>query len=93
VMRDRGYLCEVVEHWNPHARVRKDLFGFIDILCLSNDEILGLQTTTKSNMPARIKKICDHENFAAVLRSGIKLVVHGWKKDKTGKWVVDEFVF
>ena len=29
-MRERGYTCQVVEHWNPFARIRQDLYGFID---------------------------------------------------------------
>ena len=28
----RGWIAQVVEKWNPHARVRQDLFGCIDIV-------------------------------------------------------------
>ena len=31
-LRDLGYLAEVVERWNPHAKVRNDLFGFGDVM-------------------------------------------------------------
>jgi hypothetical protein len=34
LLRDRGYHAEVVEKWIPMARVRKDLWGWCDILCL-----------------------------------------------------------
>lgn len=81
-MRKRGYTCEVVEHWNPHARVRKDLYGFIDVLCLGDNEVIGVQATSYSNVSARVKKIAEHENVAAVRRAGIALLVHGWNGNK-----------
>ncbi len=86
-MRDAGYLAEVTEHWNQWAGIRQDLFGFIDILCLG-DDIVGVQTTTKSNMSARVNKIMDHANIAAVRKSGIRIEVHGWAKGKNGRWSV-----
>jgi hypothetical protein len=93
LMRDRGCLAEVVERWNPHSRTRHDLWGFVDIICLDDNQVIAVQSTSRSNMSARIRKIEEHENLAAVLRAGIQIVVHGWKKDKAGKWLVDEFTF
>ncbi len=29
-LRDDGWTAEIVEHWNPHARIRHDLLGFIE---------------------------------------------------------------
>lgn len=81
-MRGRGYVCQVVEHWNPHARVRQDLFGFGDVLCLGNDEVVMVQATSYSNTSARVKKIADHDNVAAVRKAGIRILVHGWDKAK-----------
>lgn len=89
VLKERGYLCDVVEKWNPYARVRNDLFGFIDILAIKDGEVLGVQTTTSSNMAARITKIAEHENVGAVRSAGIRIHVHGWKKTKDG-WVCRE---
>ena len=35
-LRQEGALeVAIVEHWNPHARIRQDLFGFIDILAIA----------------------------------------------------------
>lgn len=90
-MRKLGYLCEVTERWNNFAKIRQDLYGFIDVLCVGED-IVGVQTTTKGNMKARIDKISNHDNFAAVLGSGIRIVVHGWEK-KDNRWVLSEFEF
>ena len=88
-MRQRGYTCEVVERWNPYARIRQDLFGFGDVICLGDGEVILVQTTSGSNMAARIAKIADHPNLAAVRKSGIKIVVHGWRRLKSG-WAVRE---
>ena len=90
-MRKQGYLCEVTEKWNPFAKIRQDLYGFIDVLCVGED-VVGVQTTTKANMKARIDKISNHDNFPFVLHSGIRIVVHGWEK-KDNKWVLSEFEF
>jgi hypothetical protein len=87
MLRDEGYLAEVVERWNPHARVRNDLFGFIDILAVRDGEVLGVQTTSGSNTAARIRKIAEHPNTPAVREAGIRIHVHGWRKLKAG-WTV-----
>jgi hypothetical protein len=89
VLRERGYLAEVVEKWLPMARVRKDLWGFCDILCLNGKEILAVQTTSGSNVSARVTKIANHENVEKVRQAGIAIHVHGWTKRK-GRWQLRE---
>lgn len=37
-----------------------------------------MQTTTRSNMNARIKKISESEEVAFVRKAGIQIHVHGW---------------
>lgn len=32
--RKRGWVSQVVERWNPHAKVRVDLFGVIDLIAI-----------------------------------------------------------
>ena len=84
-LRDEGYLCEVVEKTIPYCFIKKDLFGFIDILAIKNKEVLGVQTTSGSNSAERVHKIEAHENYPKVKKAGIKIVVHGWRK-LTGKY-------
>ena len=89
-MRERGFHAEVVERWIPGANIRKDLFGFIDILCLGADgSIVGVQSTSDSNVAARITKIADSPLVGCVRKAGIRIVVHGWKKIK-GRWQARE---
>jgi hypothetical protein len=89
-MRKRGYLCAVVEKFNKFAGVTQDLYGFIDVLCCGDGEIVGVQTTSSDNMAARIDKIANHENTAAVRKAGMRLLVHGWRKNAEGRWVLRE---
>lgn len=80
-------LVEVVEHWNPHARIRQDLFGFIDVLAVGPSGVLGVQSTSAANVASRIRKITDHPNLGAVREAGIAIHVHGWKK-VSGRWTL-----
>lgn len=89
LMKERGYLCEITERWNPFAKIRQDLFQFIDILCLAPGEVVGVQTTSYSNMSARVNKIREHANFQMVSDAGIKVIVQGWHK-KDNRWQVRE---
>lgn len=81
-----GYVAAVVEHWNPHARIRQDLFGFIDVLALGAGEVLAVQATSGTNAAARVRKIADHPNFGAVRKAGIRIEVWAWRKIASGKW-------
>lgn len=75
----------MVEKWNPFAKIRQDLFGWIDIVAVGQGHILGVQTTTAPNMSARLKKAKGNEALRKWLRGGGVLIIHGWKKIK-GEW-------
>lgn len=80
-LRQRGYLVAVVERWNQYARVRQDLFGFIDLLAIRGDETLAVQTTSGANVAARVEKIKTTQAADVWLESlSRKIVVHGWRK-------------
>jgi hypothetical protein len=89
--RGLGYLCAVVEHWNPHVRIRQDLYGFIDILAIKGEDIVGVQATggNGGNFAARIAKITEHENYPLVAQA-LRIVVQAWRKNAAGKWVMRE---
>lgn len=89
LMRDRGYYAEVVERWIPHIKRRKDLAGFIDVLCFGENEVVGVQATSASNVSARVKKIAEAETLPALRRAGVRVLVHGWVK-RGRFWVVRE---
>lgn len=84
-------MAEIVEKFNSFTKTRKDLWGIIDILAIRRDEVLGVQTTSWANVSARVKKITDSEHIGAIREAGIRVVVHGWKKNpKTNRWEVRE---
>ncbi len=89
VLRERGYVADVVERWLPHVKVRKDLFGLFDVLAVGAD-VVGVQCTSGSNVSARVEKITGHENVAAVRKAGIRVLVHGWRKNAKGRYVLRE---
>jgi hypothetical protein len=86
-LREQGYLCEVVEHWNPFARIRKDLWGWCDILAIRKNEVLAVQVTA-SGVADRIKKIMASETLDKVRDAGIRIEVHGHRKNSAGKYVM-----
>jgi len=86
LLREQGWLVDVVEKWIPGANIRKDLYGFGDLLCIKGKDTLIVQTTTASNMLARINKIADHENVGKVREAGWAIHVHGWHQDDKRKW-------
>jgi hypothetical protein len=84
-LREDGYLVAITERWNAFAKIRQDMFGFIDLLAIKDGEILAVQTTSASNMSARANKIADSEHVGTVRKSGMKIHIHGWIKNGR-KW-------
>jgi hypothetical protein len=77
--------AEVVERWVPFSKVRKDLFGFIDIVAITPRGIMGIQATSRSNVSARMKKITTQhaDILEAWKKAGACVEVWGWGKMKT----------
>lgn len=81
LLRAAGYLCAVVEHWNAWRKIRQDLFGFADILAVRGNETLLVQTTSGSNVSARLAKIRSSQAADLWLSSPTRAIrVHGWAK-------------
>ena len=89
-LRKRGYLTAVVERWNPHAMIRQDLFGLIDVIGLGEGETLAVQCTTGDHVAERVQKIADSDKIAQIRKAGWRIVVHGWRKNSWGKWTLRE---
>lgn len=79
-LRKRYPLVQVVERWNPHARVRQDLFGIIDVVAVGQDEIVVVQATSASNVSKRVKKITESKALPILRQAGIRVLVHAWRK-------------
>lgn len=77
---------EVVEKWIPGANIRKDLFGFIDLVALKDNQTLGVQATSYSNISARVRKIEESELLSVVRKASWQVWVIGWRK-QNNRWV------
>lgn len=86
-LKQDGWLVEVVEKYNFFAKVRNDLFGFIDILAIKDGSVLAVQATSKANISSRVNKIAEHENIAEVRKLGWQIEVWGWAK-VGNRWAV-----
>lgn len=81
--RNVGWTPAVTERWNPHAMIRQDLYGFLDLVVLDGKPgLLGIQATTQSNAAARMEKIQQEERAKKWLAAGLRVEVWGWRKIK-----------
>ncbi len=89
-LRKQGYMAGVVERFIHHIKIRKDLFDCIDIIAISPDEVLAVQTTSRANVSSRIKKIRELPHYLLLLHCPMRLIVHGWDKGANGRWRLQE---
>ena len=85
-LRDEGYLVEVVEKWNSFTRTRKDLWGWADLLAIRRGEVLAVQVTSEG-VANRVKKVTESETIGRVREAGVRVEVHGWRKNVKGRYV------
>ena len=83
-LRREGYFAQVVERFNAHAKVRQDLFGFVDVVAVhpSAGRVLLVQATSHPNVSARVRKIVGERaaEARACLDYGLVVEVWGWRK-------------
>lgn len=72
-----GWICDDVERWIPHTRIKKDLFGGWDLLAVRDGVTMAVQVTSRSNVSARVKKIHGLES-TPILSTAWRLEVWGW---------------
>lgn len=80
--KKQGWLSAIVEHWNPHAMIRQDAFGCVDMLVIAGGELLCVQATA-SGVADRMTKIREERADALVGLSavpGVFVEVWGWRK-------------
>lgn len=89
LLAERGYQVALVEHYNSFTKRKHDLYGCIDLLAIGHGETIAVQVTSKANLSTRRHKIEEAEAYPEMLRSGWKVVLHGWFKDKN-RWQLKE---
>ena len=90
-LREAGWHVAVVEMWIPRTFIRRDAFGWADVLAVHSEQsgALLVQVTTGSHAANRAAKARGNPALVAWLVAGNRLTVHGWRKLK-GRWVVAE---
>lgn len=89
-LREAGYLAGVVEKWIPAKAggFRKDLFGFIDIIAVNDNETLAVQAcsggtkTSGGDEMVRVTKIMQEKGREAAIwlrGPNRRIEVWGWK--------------
>ena len=85
-LREQGYLAEVVERFIPGANIRKDLWGWTDIVAIREGETVAVQCTSWDNISSRVRKIEESDTVGPVRKANWSIWVIGWKK-KDNRWV------
>ncbi len=82
--RSQGWDADIVERFNPYAGKfgqRKDLFGIIDIIAITDKGIVGIQSCGQS-FSEHDKKILDEPLALRWLEKKALLILIGWRKVK-----------
>ena len=82
-----GHISELRQATASYAKapgIRKDLFGFVDVLALTPEGFLAIQSTSRPNIGTRHLKIRTQcvDAARAWLRAGGRIEVWGWRKEK-----------
>ena len=88
-LKNQGLICGTVERWIPNPRmpgggIRKDLFGFIDIITISRaDGVTGIQSCGQDFIGHQRKILFEKkEELFEWLSSGANFQLIGWRKLK-----------
>jgi len=81
VLRELGYVAQVVEQTIPHTQIKRDLLGVIDIVAVHHEYgILGVQATSGSNHARRVQKALAEPRLGIWLLAGAHFQVWSWRK-------------
>lgn len=84
-LRAQGRVCGIVEKWNAHDRIRKDLFGIIDIIALDPERgVVGVQSTGQ-DFAGHHRKLTEEKAQECIHwleTPGTVLELWGWRKIK-----------
>ena len=79
-----GRTSGIVEKWNSFIKIRQDLFGFIDIICIDKEKgIIAVQSTGSAHSEHIKKLTIDRKEIVTEwLESGAPLELISWRKVK-----------
>lgn len=78
-MTEQGYLVGKVEQTVPHTFIKRDLFSLFDLVAIRENETVGIQVTSASNITARIHKIEESPILPIIRKVGWRILIQGWR--------------
>jgi hypothetical protein len=60
-LREHGYEAAKTEHWNHFAKRKQDLYGFIDVLAVSEHHLLAIQVTDDAHRSEHERKVLNNK--------------------------------
>jgi hypothetical protein len=84
-LRERGYEAQKTEHFNWHAKVRQDLFGFIDVLAVGENDMIAIQSSDGAHHAAHRQKILDSRAAQLLAMFGVDVEIWSWSLKLSGK--------
>jgi hypothetical protein len=87
-LREHGYEAAIAEKWLPHTNIKVDLFGFIDVLAVNEDQLLAIQVTDDSHHAEHVKKILGN-TVAPLLAHHMEIELWSWGMKLTGRKRLD----
>lgn len=78
--RKRGWIAQVVEQTIPKLFIKRDLFGVIDIVAITQSGILGIQATSGDHHSHRMEKALAEPRLRAWIAAGATFAVWSWRK-------------
>lgn len=81
-LRKAGALAAVVEKYNPHAKVRQDLFGFCDVIAVEPGQpgVLLVQACMVGDQSKRLAKVRTEPRVRPCLDAQNRVAVFAWAK-------------
>jgi hypothetical protein len=76
-LREHGYEPAKTEHWNHFARRRQDLFGFVDVLAVNENDLLAIQTSDGAHHAEHLAKILESK-AARLLAHYAQVEIWSW---------------
>ncbi len=79
-LRAGGWIAAIVERWIERRGIRVDVWHFADLLAAHprDRQIALVQTTTASNLSARVTKAKRQPELRVWLAAGGRFFLHGW---------------
>ena len=79
-LRSEGWKPWIVERWIPGANIRRDMFGFADLVAIRADQhgVWALQPTTSEHVPDHLRKCTAIPDLKTWLMAGNTFSIVGW---------------